>query len=74
MLMAIHHTQNPLREGGGKMVIISHVCNRDLKPLQRANKENSKIVRGALVFGTEATKFQKNLLPSLSRHLCLHAC
>lgn len=41
---------------------------------QRANKENSEMVRDATVYGRQATKFQRNLLPLLSRYLCLLTC
>jgi len=41
---------------------------------QRVNKENSEMVRDAVVYGREATKFQRTLLP-LSSNTCvfLHA-
>jgi len=41
---------------------------------QRANTENSEMVRDAVVYGREATKFQRILLPLSSRYLCLLTC
>jgi hypothetical protein len=41
---------------------------------QSANKESSEMVRDAVVFSRRATKFQRNLLPPLSRHLYLLTC
>jgi len=41
---------------------------------QRANKENSEMVRDAVVYGREATTFQRTLLSLSSRYLCLLTC
>jgi hypothetical protein len=71
--LALHHTLASMV--GDVTNCLGHGMARQATVLpQRANKENSEMVRDAVVYGRRATKFQRNPLPLSSRYLCLLTC